>query len=240
MRKNTISPPLLSNAIGAFGFLLMACSQPIQAPSQAETSKKTPIDRLVKAAAQSKMVTPLVAPVVTPAPVETLESEAEKQSRLDAQKAKLEAMAMLLLGNAPKAEVNNREANEVPSPEAGPKLLQTKSVARIARRIEPVQVTPVDELAAENLASTLTDARFSEVITNWRGIRNCVKSITARGLGGSGALKVSFKINAEGKADASNSIAQRVGKCVTRQARKIQFPAYAGTEVVSKEAKFVF
>jgi len=241
MRKINISRPLFSSTIGSLALLAVACGQPSQPVEKAPVVEKSPIERLAKAAVKNQ---PAVSPAKAPTPVNAAEST---EAELSQKKAELQAMAALLIGQAPRApSQEERVANSVPQPEAGPKMPKTRPARRIVRAHEPVQVRPIDELANKGLASTLSDARFSEVITNWRGIKHCVKSITSRGFGGSGALKVAFKINADGSvqttkiADASNSIAQRVGNCVTRQARKIQFPAYAGTEIVSKEAKFVF
>jgi hypothetical protein len=225
----------------AFGSVAYNQSKPSPILSAPET--KSPIERLARAAVKNVAVHSPVKPS------STIDVVTPKMENLAENNAKLQAMAALLTGaRTTEAEPNKPSASidKLPMPEAGPELRTTRKAPVTKRVNSPISVRPVDEIAARGLSATLTDSSFSEVMNGWRGIKTCVKSITRRGFGGSGALKVAFKINADGTvkesniANASNLIAERVGSCVTRQARKIKFPAYAGTEIVNKEAKFVF
>jgi hypothetical protein len=243
MRKLSTFQPMTWPAVLALTLGAMACEQAKTEQAKPAQSEKSPIERLARAAIKSQAVqaTKLIA-ARPPVPRETNEDIAQN-------KAELQAMAALLSGATtlePKIAKTEREVAQTPAPQAGPTLPRRRRAPRIVRAEAPVQARPIDHRANKSLASTLTDASFSEVMNGWRGIKACVKSVTSRGLGGSGALKVSFKINSDGSvkeskiANASNPIAQRVGSCITRQARNIQFPAYAGASIVKKEAKFVF
>jgi len=244
MRHLIQSRPILLSSLVALSFGAMSCEQSNSKPQEVETVETSPIERLARAAVTARASQEQeIATVVTP------KTEIETAADLEANKMKLQAMAALLSG-ASSIKSNSKDEDQkpdvVPAPQAGPELSTKRSAPKVTRRAAPVSARPIDERAAKGLAHTLSDASFSEVMSGWRGIKTCVKSITSRGLGGSGAIKVSFKINADGSvksskvANATNLIAERVGNCVTRQARKIQFPAYAGAEIVSKEAKFVF
>jgi len=228
----------------ALALSAMACEQAKTETATPAPVEKSPIERLARAAVnnQATQAQKLIATAPPAAASEAKEDLAQNR-------AELQAMAALLSGATPvepQVAVTPRKDSETPRPQAGPTLPKTRRAPQIVRAEAPIQARPIDRRANTGLASTLTDASFSEVMNGWRGIKACVKSVTSRGLGGSGALKVSFKINADGSveeskiANASNPIAQRVGNCITRQARNIQFPAYAGANIVKKEAKFVF
>ena len=62
--------------------------------------------------------------------------------------------------------------------------------------------------------------------------------------GFSGAVRVSFKIAADGavmrsKVVAPGAFARLIAPCVERRARHVRFPAFTGDEAVTREAKFL-
>ena len=176
--------------------------------------------------------------------------EAAVQAALDAEaekKAELEQMAATLLGK------NNKDphAGAVVAAARGrgsPSI--TRAPPRRRSRPEPaeeVEEPSDDELEPEpEIAETLTDARFSRVVADWRGVKRCLSTTAIRGPQRNGALSISFKIGPDGAvqssivSDTSNDVARQIAPCVSRQAKKIRFPAYTNVEIVNKEAKFVF
>ena len=251
MRNNTYSSSILYTSIAAISLFSFACSpnNSSEVSSSKKNTVKSPIERLARSAVQNQKQA--VAPKAEQALVDETAKTVEPTSAAEPkQNEELQAMADLLSGAASiKAEQEAQEKVErryiTPKNQAGPSL-KSQNRKSLRKASAPVAIRPIDTRASEDLATHLSDASFSRIVRDWRGIKTCVKSLTSRGMGGSGALRVNFKINFDGTvasskvSDASNPIAQRVGNCVARQARKMRFPAYAGTEVVSKEAKFVF
>ena len=249
MRNNTKYSPILYTSIAAISLFSFACSSsaPVDSANKKAKTVKSPIERLARSAVKQQVKQAEEATTAT-AEVET--NQPESAAKAPEQNEELQAMADLLSGAASiKAEKAAQKRIQLrhaaPKKQSGPSL-NRQNRKSLRKASAPVAIRPIDTRANDELASHLSDASFSRIVRDWRGVRTCVKSLTSRGMGGSGALRVNFRINFDGSvasskvSDASNTIAQRVGNCVARQARKIRFPAYAGTEVVSKEAKFVF
>lgn len=248
MRNNNISSSILYTSIAAISLFSFACSTntSVEAPKTKKSKVKSPIERLARSAIKQQ-----TKQAEKPSTLAAAEQPSEPASvdAVDNQK-ELQAMADLLSGAASiKAEKEQQKQIELrhsaPERQVGPKLKSQKRKS-LRKAMAPVASRPIDTRASSELETHLSDASFSRIVRDWRGVKTCVKSLTSRGMGGSGALRVNFRINFDGTvasskvSDASNAIAQRVGNCVARQARNIRFPAYAGTEVVNKEAKFVF
>jgi|GEM_PF-6156858 len=249
MRNNTKFSSILYTSMAAISLFSFACSP----STNVETSKtkaknvKSPIERLARSAVKQQVKQ---AEEIAAATAENQNKQIESAAKAPGQTEELQAMADLLSGAASiKAEKAAQKRIQLrhaaPEKQNGP-TLKSRNRKSLRKASAPVAIRPIDTRASEELESHLSDASFSRIVRDWRGVKTCVKSLTSRGMGGSGALRVNFRINFDGSvasskvSDASNTIAQRVGNCVARQARKIRFPAYAGTEVVSKEAKFVF
>jgi hypothetical protein len=103
---------------------------------------------------------------------------------------------------------------------------------------EPVDEEPVD--------LGLTDYDFQSTVGSWDGVKGCLATESERGEDRRrGALQVSFTIRADGAVleskviGASNEEAEELVPCVERKAKRIRFPAFAGTDV-TRTAKFVF
>lgn len=164
---------------------------------------------------------PKPAPAVKPAPAQSPEPQAEAQ--VD------EAMKNALLGiKAPEEE----------EPKAAPKRV-------VHRRARPLES---EEIATEEVDSSLSDFQFQSAVGNWRGVKACLsaKAQQAKPDDPTGALKVAFTISDHGDVvstkvyDFSNEMAKSLADCVEREAKRVKFPAFTAAEPVVKEAKFVF
>ncbi|MEE2902612.1 MAG: hypothetical protein VYC39_09785 [Myxococcota bacterium] len=249
MRNNTKSSSILYTSIAAISLFSFACSPSSSVDSSKTKGKavKSPIERLARSAVKQQVKQSEEAATAS---AEVLNEQPESAAKTVDQNEELQAMADLLSGAASikaekAAQKRIKQRHAAPTKQSGPSL-NSQNRKSLRKASAPVASRPIDTRASEELESHLSDASFSRIVRDWRGVKTCVKSLTSRGMGGSGALRINFRINFDGSvasskiSDASNTIAQRVGNCVARQARKIRFPAYAGTEVVSKEAKFVF
>jgi len=172
----------------------------------------------------SKPTPPLEAPPVVkaslppqPVTIEPVVIEPPKREELD-------AIARTLLGLDQKNE---------------PNVLRSQPRRREAGDASAVAFTPEPEAG-------LSDATFYSVVGSWRGMKTCLASSQSGSRGGNGALSVSFTIGQDGSvlssrvSSASNDTAREIAPCVEEKAKKLKFPAFAGIDEVSKEAKFVF
>lgn len=175
---------------------------------------------LMLAACDSPPAPQKPAPAVKPAPSPSPEPQAE--AVVD------EAMKNALLG--------------VKEPEEAAKEPPKRVVHRRARPLES------EEVASEEVDSSLSDFQFQSAVGNWRGVKACLsaKAQQAKADDPTGALKVSFTISDHGDVvstkvyDFSNEMAKSLADCVEREAKRVKFPAFTAAEPVVKEAKFVF
>jgi hypothetical protein len=130
----------------------------------------------------------------------------------------------------------------IKEPEEEPKAPAKRVVHRRARPLES------EEIASEEVDSSLSDFQFQSAVGNWRGVKACLsaKAQVAKADDPTGALKVSFTISDHGDVvstkvyDFSNEMAKSLADCVEREAKRVKFPAFTAAEPVVKEAKFVF
>lgn len=155
-----------------------------------------------------------------PKPVEEPPKEAESQ-----------ALAAALLGG-PKVQD--------PTPAAAPAPRPRRRVRRQRPDPEPEEPYVPEE------PSGLSDLDFQSAIGGWTGMRRCLAENSSRTGAKNGALRVSFKIKADGSVaesrviDSSAGMAQAIAPCVKRRARRIRFPTFSGESMIEKTAKFVF
>lgn len=161
-----------------------------------------------------------------------------------------------LLGE-PKDE--ETEAEEAPEPKPEPedatakrtskRRASRKKAAEDAPKPDPREIIPSAQLpgAMAQRPAQLSDAQFEGVVGDWRGVKTCVATESARGGGsGSGALSVEFTIQGDGEVsgarvvDASSAFARALGPCVERKAMRLRFPDFGGKEPVRRNAKFLF
>ncbi len=173
-----------------------------------------------------KLVKPAVEKAeAPPAPVEEMDDSA-----LSSKASELEALQASLLGL-------NKAA---PAEEAPPPPVRKKRRRKVVDDYDygDENLDPVDE-------NGLSDSAFYSVVGSWSGMKRCLATTTVRGER-TGALKIKFEISKDGSVtdsdveDPSNDAARQISDCVSKQARKIRFPAFAGMDSVSKQAKFVF
>lgn len=92
----------------------------------------------------------------------------------------------------------------------------------------------------------LSDFEFQSAVGGWKGVRACLDESSALFDDPTGALQIAFTIKEDGSVaglkvvDASTPVAQKIAPCVEKRAKRIKFPAFAGSEEITRTAKFVF
>lgn len=138
----------------------------------------------------------------------------------------------------------DKKAEDVAA-QAEPAEPVTETKRSVQRRRRPAQTDDDSDLLDEPSALGLSDGEFQDTVNNWRGIKGCIAQKAGHMDSRSGALRLSFKIAADGRVanlevlDTSNEVAQVIAPCVRKKARRIRFPAFEGDEA-TKVAKFVF
>ena len=127
-----------------------------------------------------------------------------------------------------------------------PSITEAEPKPRPVRRRRPL-VEEIEEGPMEPEGPTsLSDYDFQSTVGNWSGVKSCIATSSQRGEEVNGALAVAFTVGADGTVveskvvETSNEHAETIAPCVEKKARHIRFPTFAGTEQVTKTAKFVF
>lgn len=91
----------------------------------------------------------------------------------------------------------------------------------------------------------LSDADFQQAIDEWGGFKNCLALAAYRNgrKAENGAVKVEFEIKQSGdvvRSRVKESKSPELAECIETRSKKLRFPAFAGIDRVTKEAKFLF
>ena len=153
---------------------------------------------------------------------------------------------------APVAPPPAAEAEEVARTLLGlnQKPQPTLAAAQPMKRSAPKRpkLTKDDELDMSEypaLEPGLSDHEFQRAIDAWDGFKNCLAMAAYRNgrSAENGALKVEFEIQQSGQVVRSRvmeSKSPELAECVETRSKKLRFPAFAGMDRITKEAKFIF
>jgi hypothetical protein len=122
---------------------------------------------------------------------------------------------------------------------AAPKPMKRPKSLRLAKEEE------VDMSSYPVEPHGLSDHQFQQAIDDWDGFRNCLAMAAYRNgrNAENGALKVQLEIEQSGavvRSRVMESKSPELAECVASRSKKIRFPAFAGIDRVTKEAKFIF
>ena len=183
-------------------------------------------------------------PAVEPRPAPTAEvALAVADTGADQDGAEAALRAQLLGLNRPKPAPEGEGADQV-EPEQAAKATEASARRRAPRRSADSTVRPLP-LTPEAPSGGLSDGEFQAAVGSWRGVQSCLVENAGHVQERSGAMQVSFQIDAAGAVsdwkvlDTTTQVAQLIAPCVERKARRIRFPATPGAET-TKVAKFVF